>query len=85
MFQAAELPGETARLLYLAFGETDDWAMTDDTICICKGASLRPILHRLWDFAQASPAYKDKTSIVVKRITDEGPDRATGKAMAKQF
>ncbi|MCI0540146.1 MAG: hypothetical protein L0Z50_33485 [Verrucomicrobiales bacterium] len=73
MFQAAwdYLQEKQPRVLYLAFGETDDWAHDGRYDLYLQGANrLDQLVQRLWTFAQTTPAYKDQTSIVI--TTDHG-------------
>jgi hypothetical protein len=63
------------RLLYLAFGETDDWAH-DGRYDHYLDAAHRfdQMLRELWTYVQSTPGYKDATSLVI--TTDHG--RGTG-------
>ena len=59
------------RFLYIALGETDDWAHEGryDRVLETAGYFDR-CLARLWETLQSMPRYKDKTSLVV--TTDHG-------------
>lgn len=65
------LKTRTPRFLYLALGETDDWAHMD------RYDRVLETLHRtdryfesLWDFVQSSPEYRNRTAIII--CTDHG-------------
>ena len=54
------------RLLYIALGETDDWAHDrryDRTLQAIE--YFDTALRELWSFVQSSPQYKDSTSIII--------------------
>jgi hypothetical protein len=73
MFQAAwnHVQEKQPRVLYLAFGETDDWAHDGRYDLYLRAAHrLDQYVRRLWEFVQSSPAYRDQTSIVI--TTDHG-------------
>lgn len=59
------------RLLYVALGETDDWAHTgryDLYLDSAKGND--DFIRRLWEQAQSMDQYRDKTALVI--ATDHG-------------
>ena len=65
------LDARRPRLLYIAFGETDDWAH-DRRYDLYLDAARRTddYLRRLWQTLQASRRYRDKTTLVI--TTDHG-------------
>jgi hypothetical protein len=59
------------RVLYLALGETDDWAHARRYDRYLRSASrVDRYLRRLWESLQAMPRYQGKTSLVI--TTDHG-------------
>ena len=59
------------RVLYIALGETDDWAHDERYDRVLETAGyFDQCLARLWEALQNMPEYKDKTSLVV--TTDHG-------------
>ncbi|MPZ16935.1 MAG: hypothetical protein GEV06_03300 [Luteitalea sp.] len=72
----AHLQHATPRILYLALGETDDWAHDgryDRVLEAC--ARTDRYLEALWTWLQAQPAYRDRTHILI--TTDHGRGRTT--------
>jgi hypothetical protein len=58
-------------LVYIAYGETDDFAHDGDYAAYLKSANHTDALIReLWDFTQNDPFYKDNTLFVI--TTDHG-------------
>jgi len=59
------------RVVYVSFGETDDWAHAGRYDLYLE-AALRTdqYIERLWNLAEADPAYKGRTSLVI--TTDHG-------------
>jgi len=65
------------RLLYLSFGETDDWAHDGRYDLVLQSAhKADAMIRKLWETVQSLPEYKDKTTIVIS--TDHG--RGSGKS-----
>jgi len=59
------------RVLYIALGETDDWAHEGRYDRVLETAEyFDKCLKELWETLQSMPQYKDKTSLVV--TTDHG-------------
>jgi hypothetical protein len=59
------------RVLYLMFGETDEWAHMGRYDCYLRAVQLNDAwLARLWKTLQSDPQYAGKTSLVV--TTDHG-------------
>jgi hypothetical protein len=59
------------RALYIAFGETDEWAHDGRYDCYLRAArSVDRFIQRLWETVQSTSAYRDKTTIIV--TTDHG-------------
>lgn len=69
-------------LVYIAYGETDDFAHDGDYDAYLKSAHTTDrMIGELWDFTQSDAQYKDKTLFIV--TTDHGrgaadPDEWTG-------
>ena len=72
-FQTAHeyLKAKKPRVLYLSLGETDDWAH-DRNYRLYLDAAHRvdAYLKTLWETVQATPAYRDSTTMIV--TTDHG-------------
>ncbi len=61
----------SANVIYIGFGETDDWAHDKRYDCYLDAARrCDDYIRQLWETAQSLPAYKDKTAIVI--TTDHG-------------
>lgn len=59
------------RLLYIAYGETDDFAHDGNYQAYLYSArQTDAFIRELWDMVQSHPAYKDKTTFVI--TTDHG-------------
>jgi hypothetical protein len=59
------------RVLYIALGETDDWAHDRRYDRVLESAAyFDQCLRRLWEAVQSIPAYRGKTTLVV--TTDHG-------------
>jgi len=59
------------KLLYIAYGETDDFAHNGDYDAYLKSARRTDgFIEDLWNFAQTHPKYKGKTTLVI--ATDHG-------------
>lgn len=59
------------KVLYIAYGETDDWAhgnKYDQYIWSAKQTDA--YIKEVWDFIQSDPQYKDKTTMII--TTDHG-------------
>jgi len=58
-------------LVYIAFGETDDFAHDGDYEAYLKAANnTDSLIKELWDFTQRDPFYKDNTLFIIS--TDHG-------------
>ncbi len=58
-------------LVYIAYGETDDFAHNGDYDAYLNSAHRTDaFIRELWDFAQSHPKYKGKTSLIIS--TDHG-------------
>lgn len=70
-FAAEYLKANEPKMLYLALGETDDWAHNRryDRVLFAANFFDR-VLRELWDTLQSLDAYRDKTTIVI--TTDHG-------------
>lgn len=62
---------ETPRLLYISYGETDDFAHDGRYDHYLKSAhQTDKWIQELWEYVQSHPQYKDKTTFVI--TTDHG-------------
>jgi hypothetical protein len=62
---------EKPRLLFVGFGETDEWAHNGRYDLVLQAAhSVDGFLRELWETMQAMPQYRDKTTFIV--TTDHG-------------
>ena len=62
---------EATRLLYVSFGETDDWAHAGRyDLYLDSARRTDDYIRRLWEAAQALPEFAGKTSLVI--TTDHG-------------
>ncbi len=79
VYQAAleHLRTQKPRLMYLSFGETDDWAHEGRYDLVLQSANKADgMIRKLWETIQTLPEYRDKTTIVI--TTDHG--RGAGKS-----
>lgn len=59
------------RLVYISYGETDDFAHDGDYEAYLKSANTTDaMIEELWDFTQQDPFYKDNTLFII--TTDHG-------------
>jgi len=59
------------RLLYISYGETDDFAHDGEYDHYLKSArQTDQFIKELWDYIQSTPQYKDKTTLII--TTDHG-------------
>ena len=59
------------KMLYIAYGETDDFAHDGEYDQYLKSAhQTDAYIKELWDFAQSDPQYKGKTTLII--TTDHG-------------
>ncbi len=67
----AHLKAKKPKLLYIAYGETDEWAHAGQYRSYLDAAhQVDAWIKQLWDFVQSDPQYKDKTAIFF--TTDHG-------------
>jgi len=72
------------RILYLAFGETDDWAHEGRYELVLDAARRTDdFIERLWDLLQSMPEYKGKTSLVMTTDHGRGDNRVEWKNHGK--
>ena len=72
---AEYLMEEKPRAAFISFGETDEWAHEGRYDQYLRSAhAFDHYLHRLWNFFQTEPFYKDQTTLIIS--TDHG--RGTG-------
>lgn len=70
-YAMAALKNKKPKVLYISYGETDDWAHEnhyDQYIWSAKQTDA--YIKEIWDFVQSDPQYKDKTTMIV--TTDHG-------------
>jgi hypothetical protein len=66
-----ELKTNKPRVLYIAYGETDEWAHAGQYRSYLDAAhQVDAWIKQLWDFVQNDPQYKNKTTLVF--TTDHG-------------
>lgn len=66
-----ELKAKKPKVLYIAYGETDEWAHAGQYRSYLEAAhQVDAWLKQLWDFVQSDPQYRNKTSLFV--TTDHG-------------
>ncbi|NVJ48284.1 MAG: sulfatase-like hydrolase/transferase [Cytophagia bacterium] len=59
------------RLVYIAYGETDDFAHDGEYDHYLKSAhQTDQFIREIWEYIQSTPAYKDKTTLII--TTDHG-------------
>ena len=65
------LKSNKPRVLYVAFGETDDWAHDGHYDRVLHAANHTDrFIRQIWETAQSVPQYRDKTTLLV--TTDHG-------------
>ena len=58
-------------MLYIAYGETDEWAHASEyRSYLDAGRQVDAWLKQLWDYVQSDPVYKNKTTLFI--TTDHG-------------
>ncbi|MFN0056719.1 MAG: AP protein [Planctomycetales bacterium] len=72
------------RVLYVSFGETDDWAHEGRYDLVLDSAHRTDrFIERLWNLLQSLPEYADKTSLVLTTDHGRGDDRVQWKNHGK--
>jgi hypothetical protein len=75
-FAMAHLASARPRVLYIAFGETDDWAHDGRYDRVLEAYARTDLyLQELWTWLQAQPDYRDRTHVLIS--TDHGRGRTT--------
>ena len=70
-FALEHMKKEHPRLVYIAYGETDDFAHDGDYQAYLKAANnTDSLIQEIWDFTQQDEFYKDNTIIII--TTDHG-------------
>jgi len=71
-YEAIEyLKTKKPRVLYIAYGETDEWAHSGQyRSYLDAGHQVDAWLKKIWEFIQSDPGYKNKTTILI--TTDHG-------------
>lgn len=66
-----ELKNKKPKVLYIAYGETDEWAHHGDYRSYLDAANqVDKWIKEIWDFVQSNPQYKNKTTLFI--TTDHG-------------
>jgi hypothetical protein len=66
-----ELKKSQPRILYIAYGETDEWAHAGKYRSYLDAAhQVDAWIKELWDYVQSNPQYKNKTALLI--TTDHG-------------
>lgn len=66
-----ELKTKKPRVLYIAYGETDEWAHSGHYRSYLDAAQQVDLwIKQIWDFIQNDPQYKNKTTLIL--TTDHG-------------
>ncbi len=66
-----ELKTNKPRVLYIAYGETDEWAHAGHyRSYLDAGHQVDAWIKQIWDFVQNDPQYKNKTTLII--TTDHG-------------
>ncbi len=69
---------QTPKVVFIAYGEPDDWAHDnryDEYLHSIK--QFDAYLKELWDYIQSTPAYQDKTTMIVTTDHGRGIKKAT--------
>lgn len=67
----AHLKAKKPKVLYIAYGETDEWAHAGQYRSYLDAAhQVDAWLQQLWDYVQSDPQYKNKTALFI--TTDHG-------------
>ncbi|WP_057940292.1 alkaline phosphatase family protein [Algoriphagus resistens] len=70
-YAMAALKNKKPRVLYIAYGETDDWAHGNQyDQYIWSARQTDAYIREIWDFVQSDAQYKDKTTMII--TTDHG-------------
>lgn len=70
-FALEYLKKEQPSLMYVSYGETDDFAHDGNYDAYIKSANTTDqFIKELWEFTQSNPIYKDKTTFIIS--TDHG-------------
>lgn len=65
------LQSKKPRVLYVAYGETDEWAHSGQyRSYLDAGHQVDAWIKKIWDFVQSDPQYKNKTTLLI--TTDHG-------------
>lgn len=74
-FALAHLKTHRPRVLYIAFGETDDWAHEGRYDRVLEALERTDkYVRELWEYLQSDERYRDKTTILI--TTDHGRGRS---------
>ena len=74
------------RVLYISFGETDDWAHDGRYDHVLDSANrIDGFIERLWNVLQAMPEYAGKTSLVLTTDHGRGDTRVEWKSHGKDI
>jgi hypothetical protein len=66
-----ELKNKMPKVLYIAYGETDEWAHSEKYRSYLDAAhQVDAWIKQIWDYVQSNPQYKNKTALFI--TTDHG-------------
>ncbi|WP_373397473.1 hypothetical protein V8V91_23395 [Algoriphagus halophilus] len=85
-YAMSALKTKKPKVLYISYGETDDWAHGnhyDQYIWSAKQTDA--YIKEIWDFIQSDPQYKDKTTMIIGVDHGRGSPKPVGEAMAPKF
>jgi len=70
-FALEALKADRPKVMYIAYGETDDWAhMGNYEQYILSAKQTDEYIREIWNFIQSDPAYSNKTTLIL--TTDHG-------------
>ncbi len=77
---------EKPRVIYLAMGETDDWAHAGRYDLYLESARQNDsCIRQLWEYAQSTEPYRGKTALVIATDHGRGDDRESWKRHGKKI
>ena len=86
-FAKAYINKHKPNLLFISYGETDDFAHDGDYESYLKSTrNTDALIKDLWEFYQGNSYYKDKTTFIITLITEEVRIQLkVGKVMVKEL
>lgn len=64
------LKNKKPKVLYISYGETDEWAHATKYRSYVEAAQVDTWLNEIWNYVQSDPQYKNKTALFI--TTDHG-------------